>query len=72
MGHFLSILADEVARLRLIAGEMEAIDPVTAHVVRQIVGQIKEMNEGLLDRPDMFEGGISWWEDWASANRQIQ
>lgn len=72
MGHFLSILADEVARLRLLVAEMESIDPVTAHAIRQIVGQVEEMNEGLLDRPDMLEGGISWWEKWASGNRPPQ
>lgn len=72
MGHFLSVLADEVARLRLIVGEMESIDPVTAHVIRQIVGLVEEMNEGLLDRPDILHGGISWWEEWASANRPTQ
>jgi hypothetical protein len=72
LGHFLSILADEVARLQLMVGEMEAIDPMAAHIIRQILSQVEQVNEGLLDRPDMLEGGISWWEEWASANRPTQ
>ena len=69
LSHFLSIIADEVAQLRLAVGEMEAIDPVSAHVIRQMLGQVEKMNEGLLDRPELLDGGISWWAEWASANR---
>lgn len=72
LGHFLSIFADEVARLQLMVGEIEAIDPMAAHIIRQILGQVEQVNEGLLDRPDMLEGGISWWEESASANRPTQ
>jgi hypothetical protein len=67
--HFLSTIADEVAQLRLAVGEMESIDPASAHVIRQILGQVEKVNEGLLDRSDLFHGGISWWAEWAGANR---
>lgn len=69
LSHFLSIIADEVAQLRLAVGEMEAIDPMSAHVIREILVQVEQMNEGLLDRPDLFDGGISWWAQWANSNR---
>ncbi len=69
MSHFLSTIADEVAKLRLAVGEMEAIDPVSAHVIRQMLGQVEKMNEGLLDHPDLLDDGISWWAKWASENR---
>lgn len=69
MSHFLSIIADEVAQLRLAVDEMEAIDPPAAHAIRQMLGQVAEMNEGLLDRPDFLADEISWWAKWASANR---
>jgi hypothetical protein len=69
LSHFLSTIADEVAQLRLIVGEMESMDPASAHVIRQMLDQVEKVNDGLLDRPDLFDGGISWWAEWAGANR---
>lgn len=72
MEHCLGVLANEVARLRLIVGEMESIDPATAHVVRELLERVEEMNEELLDHPDILDGQMSWWTEWDRANRPTQ
>jgi hypothetical protein len=37
---------------------MEGIDPATARFTRLIMKQVDGINEGLLDRPDMFDNNI--------------
>jgi len=60
----LSILGREIAHLRLIVSEMEAIDLAAARLTRQTLGEIEKIHEGLLDCPDIFDGEMPWWTKW--------